>query len=815
MSPASQFSQIAEAPKDTRDAPRNPIFEDLFYDAPVAYHELDEHGLFIRVNRTELTMLGYSAEEMVGRPVWEFIVGNVARNAIALKIAGEMPLEPYERTFRRKDGSTVPVLMQDRLIRDQHGNVNGIRTTSIDIHVRKQMELELEKARDAALDSARLKSEFLANMSHEIRTPMNGVIGMVGLLLDTDLSEKQRDFAETIHVSADALLTIINDILDFSKIEAGMLRFEQIDFDLRTAVEGSVGLLAEKALSKHLELASLVYEDVPTALRGDPTRLRQALTNLISNAVKFTERGEVIVRAKLEEETETDVCIRFSVTDTGIGINDEAQRRLFQPFTQGDGSTTRKYGGTGLGLAISKQLIRQMKGEIGLESIPDKGSKFWFTARFEKQTGAAKTPVRHRAGSLEGIRTLIVDDNATNRKILHHQLSQWQMPNDEAASGIEALVALHREARAGRPFLLAILDMQMAGMDGWMLARTIKADPLLAGTRLVMMTSLDRQDSASVMRAAGLDAYLTKPVKHSQLFETLTKVVGSMGSETGQGGKRRGADAARKLPVQEEPIPNELRVLIAEDNIVNQKVAVSQIRKLGAHADVVANGREALDALEAAEYDLVLMDCQMPELDGYEATTQLRLREGTGRHTRVVAMTAHAIEGDREKCLAAGMDDYLSKPVRFEDLRDVVTRIQVQGNRGNAMPEAAPRGRAIEPDSLEALRDLGLDDDGDILTELIDTFLDNAPRLLTKADQALSLNEPSGLAQTAHTLKGSCSNFGAKPLEELCLQLESLARSPDYLESPNAKSQAGQLLNAIRDELERVRIALEEYRKKP
>jgi PAS domain S-box-containing protein len=777
-------------------APHDPVFEDLFYDAPVAYHELDEHGIFIRVNRTELSMLGYRAEEMVGRPVWEFILENVSRNAVALKIAGQMPLEPYERTFRRKDGSAVPVLMQDRLIRDRDGGVHGIRTTCLDIHLRKQMEAELEKARDAALDSARLKSEFLANMSHEIRTPLNGIIGMVGLLLDTELTSQQRDFAETVQVSADSLLKIINDILDFSKIEAGMLTFEHIDFDLRAAVEGSVALLAGKALAKRLELASLVYADVPTAIRGDPHRLRQVLNNLIGNAIKFTECGEVVVRAALIEETATHATIKLSVADTGIGIGEEAKGRLFQAFSQADGSTTRRFGGTGLGLAISRQLVRQMNGEIGMESAPGKGSTFWFTARFEKQADSAAAPVAQRVDSVEGIRTLIVDDNATNRKILRHQLSQWRMPNEEAGSGIEALVALEREAREGRPFRLAILDMQMAGMDGWMLAKAIKAEPLIASTRLVMMTSLDRQEDANTMRAAGLDAYLTKPVKQAQLFEALSKVLGS------ESGPAPGSAAPRQAPAGGAP-PSSLRILIAEDNIVNQKVAAGQVRKLGCRADVVGNGREALDALEDADYDLVLMDCQMPEVDGYEATAQIRSREGPGRHTLIVAMTAHAIEGDREKCLAAGMDDYLSKPVRFEELTAVVKRLQV--GRVNQEPP-------IAEESVEALRELATDGDNDILTDLIDTFLENAPLVLAQAEDAAARQDPVSLARAAHTFMGSCSNFGAKPAQELSSRLEALARSPDY---PGAQSQAGELLCAMRRELERVRAALAEYRAKP
>ena len=807
-------------------------FEILVSTSPVAIVVLDNDSRITSCNPSFEKLFGYNSEEVLGVNLDTLITDpDSYHEALQYTQQAFSGLLHKVGKRRRRDGSLVdveifgvPVTIGDEKL--------GALAIYHDIS-------ELVSARQEAEQSNRAKSEFLANMSHEIRTPMNGVIGMLELALDTSLTGEQREYLSTSLQSAEALLVLINDILDFSKIEARGVELEKIDFDLRTTVEDVASTLARRAQDKGLELACLIHPDLKVNLHGDPARLRQVLINLVGNAIKFTHQGEIVIHAEPTLETDTQITIRFAVQDTGIGIPQERQKAIFERFTQVDGSTTRKYGGTGLGLTISKQLVEAMGGKIGIESTVGVGSTFWFIVPIEKQAGNAEgvLPLIIEPVELKDLRILGVDDNGTNRTLLARMGEGFGCRIETIGSGAKALEMLQNSFRTGDPYRVVLLDLQMPGMDGEQITRAIKSDPAVREVKIIILTSIGQRGDAARLEALGVAGYLLKPIKQQMLREALIAVMGQ---------KEEGRPILITRHVLSEQKRHGLRLLLAEDNPINQRLAVILLQKAGFSVDTVENGVQVVEQVRKKHYNAVLMDVQMPEMDGFEATRRIRQLAGSVGHVPIIAMTADALKGDRERCLDAGMDDYVSKPLDPAALLKIIDQWTQPGSENSTKAEAAnpsevqdyidrpgtspfveadlateaglfgeefqPVVRSLpapvqvvqpivsEPELAVDIRSamVRFATDRSFFLEMVHEFTEHLPERLLEIKTAVEAGDANGLSRSAHNLKGVAANFSAEPLVRLARELETRGKQEDLAEAP-------MLLSALEVEGERVR----------
>jgi two-component system, sensor histidine kinase and response regulator len=763
-------------------------YRSIFDNAIEGIFQLHPKKGFLSVNPAMARIHLYeTAEEMIqdpdAFPKCDFVSAE-DRDRYVRTMLTEGMVKGFEARISRRDGSTIWALINARLVKDGRGEVVYFEGILEDITERRRSEEELrlshqrlEEAMATAYEMAvsaeaasRAKSEFLANMSHEIRTPLNGVLGMTGLLLDMGLTDEQRRCANIARNSGESLLALLNDILDFSKIEARRLDLEVLDFDLITLVEETAEMLAIKAKDKNLEVASIIDPDVPTLVRGDPGRVRQVLTNLGGNAVKFTPEGEITIALSLIDETETKAVIRFEVRDTGIGIPEQKMDLLFKPFSQVDGSTTRRYGGTGLGLSISKQLVHMMEGKVGVESKEGRGSTFWFTVVLEKQASASR---RSLAESLDDMRLLIVEDHPVSGSGLHTMLESWGCRPDHAAAE-DAMERLRIAAVKGDPYRLLLVDTHKSGDPEGSLAQRIKAEPDLAQVRTVLVRSIGTAGDWDGLSKIGFDASLSKPIRRGHLYDLL---VGVTEKPVITNGLDR-ANHARSKP----SLPHG-RILLAEDNITNQLVAVAMLKKLGQRVDVVANGIETITALRSVPYDLVFMDCQMPEMDGFEATRRIRSGDAGDacRSIPIVAMTARAMHGDREKCLAAGMDDYVPKPVSRTAIEEVMDRWLFGIGRSKPSSVAATN-HGMEADAQifdEADLRERMPEDEDLVRAVIGTFMKDATVRISALSAAVDAGEADTVLRESHTIKGAAGTISAERMRAVAFEIESACK-PGY-----------------------------------
>ncbi|MCE5199576.1 MAG: response regulator [Armatimonadota bacterium] len=755
---------------------------------------VDEAGNVSFWNEAAQRIFGYTSDEIIGKSCHAILAPHRFHEAIDKAFAdfaatgsGSIVGRDSELIGLRKDGSEFPIEMSLSAVqvKGRWHSIGIIR----DITKRKEVENEITRAKEAAEAASRAKSEFLANMSHEIRTPLNGIVGMTGLALDTDLAVDQREYLEIVKVSAEALLSLLNDILDFSKIEARKLELNPVPFTLRECVQEIISSLAVKAHEKHLELACRVMPGVADDFVGDTLRLRQIIVNLVGNALKFTDRGEVVVLVDSISQTESEATLHFSISDTGIGIPKDKQNQIFSAFEQGDGSTTRKYGGTGLGLAIASELTRMMGGRIWVESEVGRGSTFHFTVIF----GIGEKTTESMPLELEGVHVLVVDDNATNRIILEEILSRWHMRPVLAECGDAAIAAMEIACQDKDPFLLVLLDSHMPEVDGFAVADRIRTNESLADTTLIMLTSGEHFGDIAKCQEKDIKCYLIKPIKNSELRNKITLALGG-----GLPTKNKCATTNKEGDME---VYHHLRILLVEDNQINQKLAQRLLEKHG-HSVVLANdGRQAVAFFENEMFDSILMDVQMPEMDGIQATSAIRaLEKGTSRHVPIVAMTAHAMVGDRERCLAAGMDDYVSKPIQPDELFRALERT-IDIAQGNSKMTGEP------PIDLDfALT--RVEGDMQLLREIAGLFGEECRRLMDNLQSALDNSDAKTVEKIAHTMKGMLGNFGAKGAIEASLTLERFAKQADMEKSMTAYSNLESALELIRPFI--AKLALEE-----